>query len=171
MWKRVVVGLLVCAVCVLCLGAQVQEPTKQDREPAKGDGRLFLGAPSWEYWDVKEVRHWTSTDGYRVNETVYYTLEVCLDASGFATEFIAYDDLLNVMWDAVPPLNRRWNDFTATRPCATFGTGDLVALLKINAKWVKAIGKISFCLPDNVLPDLSWHCEGNVNATYAYTTP
>jgi len=168
MWKRVVVGVLVCAVCVLCLGAEVQEPTKQDREPTKGDGRLAISPSSWEYWDVKEVRHWTSSDGQKVNQIWYYTLEVSLGPFGEAFEFRAYVGG-EVLWTAYPPEYRYWNDSSATKPCATFGTDSVVGFLKINRNWVKATGKITQCAPDAVYPNVSWYCEGTVNAVYDYT--
>jgi hypothetical protein len=170
MWRKLLC-VLVCAVCALCLGAQVQEPTKGDQEPTKGDGRLFLGSPYWEYWNVKEVRHWTSTDGYKENETVYYTLEVAVDATGVATDFTAYDDSMVVIWAAQPPVPRVWNDFSAKKPCATFSNCALIGLLKLNTKWLKATGTLTQSVSDGVWPNLSWYSEGNVNATYQYTNP
>jgi hypothetical protein len=174
-WRKLL-GVLVGVLCVVCLGAQAQELTKGDREPTKAEGALFLGTPSWEVWHAVEVQHWTSTDGYRYNETIRYTLVVWLDESGLATEFEAYTEPPQgqmrptvLLWDELPPVPCVWNDHSVRNPAATFSGVGLVGVLRINSKWVLATGKITQCIPDSSYPNVSWYCEGNLTATYDHT--
>ena len=161
--RRIVLCLLVCAVCAFCLGAEVQEVSK-------GEQKL----PGYEVWSVREVRRFTDNDGGRFREVEYYTLRVYLDGSGRAFMFEAYDQGAQLMWDATPPVEPRpWNDFSAKKAYVCFNCesllyyGRLVGHLKLNRSWTRATGKIVAA----VWFGKPYPCEGRVKAEYLYYQP
>ena len=141
--RRKVLCLVVCAVCCVCLGAEVSERTK-------GEQKL----PGYEIWRVRETRRWIDEDGVRFTGRSEYDLYVYLDASSNVVSFNAYD-ATGLLWVAWPPSGARpWNDFNAKKAYVFFA-GDvyeysispqagIVGQLRIKTKgWVKATGKFT----------------------------